>query len=123
MADGPWKCSACGTINEPVANSCRTCGRWPSLFDLQESVVDEIEIEDPSEPAPVAGFPPLPSPYEPEVLEPEPFEPVEPEPFEMDGDPDEEAEPEDSSRRRQLARYLVPLAIFVFIVISNIVNR
>ena len=38
MADAPWRCSECGTVNEPVANSCRTCGKWPSLFDLQESV-------------------------------------------------------------------------------------
>ena len=43
MAESPWRCSQCGTINEPVANSCRTCGRWPSLFDLQDSVVEDDE--------------------------------------------------------------------------------
>ena len=35
VADAPWRCSQCGTVNEPVANACRTCGRWPSLFDLE----------------------------------------------------------------------------------------
>ena len=45
MAESPWRCSQCGTINEPVANSCRTCGRWPSLFDLQDSVVEDEEYD------------------------------------------------------------------------------
>ena len=40
VADAPWRCSQCGTVNEPVANACRTCGRWPSLFDLEQSSVD-----------------------------------------------------------------------------------
>jgi hypothetical protein len=39
MPDAPWRCSQCGTVNEPSANACRTCGRWPSLFDLQSGVV------------------------------------------------------------------------------------
>ena len=46
MADAPWRCSECGTVNEPVANSCRTCGSWPSLFDLQDSLVEDVERED-----------------------------------------------------------------------------
>ena len=40
MADAPWRCSQCGTVNEPVANACRTCGRWPSLFDLEQSTIE-----------------------------------------------------------------------------------
>ena len=40
MADAPWRCSQCGTVNEPVANACRTCGRWPSLFELEGSTVE-----------------------------------------------------------------------------------
>ena len=39
MADAPWRCSQCGTVNEPVANACRTCGRWPSLFDLEQDTI------------------------------------------------------------------------------------
>ena len=40
VADAPWRCSQCGTVNEPVANACRTCGRWPSLFDLEQSTIE-----------------------------------------------------------------------------------
>src|SRR5512143_2572915 len=40
MADAPWRCSQCGTVNEPAANACRRCGRWPSLFDLEQGTVD-----------------------------------------------------------------------------------
>ena len=46
MATAPWRCSQCGTINEPVANSCRTCGKWPSLFDLEDSAVEGSAPED-----------------------------------------------------------------------------
>lgn len=124
MADGPWQCSTCGTVNEPVANSCRTCGKWPSLFDLQDNIVDDVELEDAREPAPAAGFPPQPRPYEPEVFEREAFEPQEPfelepletEPFESGRAPDDE--PERSSRPRQLASFIVPLAFVVYLVIS-----
>lgn len=46
MADAPWRCSQCGTVNAPSANACRTCGRWPSLFDLQSGAVEtETEAE------------------------------------------------------------------------------
>jgi predicted ATP-dependent serine protease len=40
VADAPWRCSQCGTVNEPVANACRTCGRWPSLFELEGSTLE-----------------------------------------------------------------------------------
>lgn len=117
MADGPWQCSTCGTINEPVANSCRTCGKWPSLFDLQDSIVDEVELEDAREPAPAARFPAQPPPFEPETFE---TDPVAPEPFEPDGDLDEEPEPEGSSRRKLLTSFIVPIGFVVFIVIQII---
>ena len=71
MPDGPWRCSECGTVNEPVANSCRTCGRWPSLFDLESSQVDQAAAT----PAPVEDV------YAPEVAdapEPDPASDVEP---------------------------------------------
>ena len=59
MADAPWRCSQCGTVNEPVANACRTCGRWPSLFELEGSTLE-------SEPQVSAPPPEL---YEPDVVE------------------------------------------------------
>jgi hypothetical protein len=114
MADGPWRCSQCGTINEPVANSCRTCGRWPSLFDLQDSVVDEMS-------GPVVTER---TAFEPETVEPEPFEAetFEPEPVEAEALPDEAETPESSSdrRRRILTSLIVPLAFVAYIVISII---
>ena len=80
MADAPWRCSQCGTINEPVANSCRTCGKWPSLFDLQDSVVEDAELDLPerSVAEPEAY---VPDTFEPEVIQTEAFEP---EPFEVE---------------------------------------
>jgi predicted ATP-dependent serine protease len=113
MADAPWRCSQCGTINEPVANSCRTCGRWPSLFDLQESVVDDATT-------PVItdrhGFEV--GTFEPETVAPEPFQP---EAFEVEELPEEvEEQPESASdrRRRVVTSLILPLAFVVYIVIS-----
>jgi hypothetical protein len=119
MADTPWRCSQCRTINEPVANSCRTCGRWPSLFDLQDSRVEE---------APVAATATARSPdvgtFEPQAYEPETFrpEPVEPETFDVEAMPEEAATTETvrERRRRVVTSLLVPLAFVVYIVISII---
>lgn len=113
MADAPWRCSQCGTINEPVANSCRTCGRWPSLFDLQESVVDEASTPVTTDPR---GFEV--GTFEPETVAPEPFQP---EAFEVEELPEEvEEQPESASdrRRRVITSLIVPLAFVVYIVIS-----
>ena len=112
MADAPWRCSECGTINEPVANACRTCGRWPSLFDLQESTVNEFDEAGDAD----AETSPAPQAFEPEVEEEVASEPEE------RGEP---AEPESQSarRRRLLRRFIVPLAVVIYLVISNIVNR
>jgi hypothetical protein len=135
MAESPWRCSACGTINEPVANSCRTCGKWPSLFDLQDNIVEEVELEDARELAPAAPLPSEPVPDEPEPVEPELFEP---EPFEPElSEPDLSSE-QPSPRRRMFdppptdpvlgegegghrgrwVSWLLPLAFVVYIVIS-----
>jgi hypothetical protein len=120
MADGPWRCSQCGTINEPVANSCRTCGRWPSLFDLQDSIVDEADLEGFRERAPA----------EPEVFEPETFETetvdtetFEPEPFDtapFEREADERVEPEADGGRRapRWTSAIIPIAVVVYFVIS-----
>ena len=128
MPDAPWRCSECGTVNEPVANSCRTCGKWPSLFDLQDSLVEDVEREDARAPAPSAAFPADTTALEPEAFEPEVFEqdayepePLEPEP--MDTDPyeledDEEEDGTGRSRGRRLASFIVPIAFAIYIVIS-----
>jgi len=107
VADAPWRCSECGTVNEPVANACRTCGRWPSLFDLQESVVDEAEL--PAAPAELR----LPR-TEVEAFEPETFEPD----AESAAEPEPEPVPEGARRRRLLTSVIVPLAFVVYLVIS-----
>ena len=89
VADAPWRCSQCGTVNEPVANACRTCGRWPSLFDLESS---KIETE-----APAADEDPYAAQtVDVEELEPEVFEDATPVelPPELDADePEVEDEP------------------------------
>ena len=111
MADAPWRCSECGTVNEPVANACRTCGKWPSLFDLQESIVDEAEPDSRQRFTLEIGEPEL---AEVEVFEPETFEP------DMEGPADPEPEPEGARRRRLITSVLVPLAFVVYLVISNV---
>ncbi|CAN5124270.1 hypothetical protein BH20ACT13_BH20ACT13_19210 [soil metagenome] len=117
MAESPWRCSQCGTINEPVANSCRTCGRWPSLFDLQDSVVEDEEYavpqRDASEPEAYA-----PDVFEPETIQTETFEP---EPFEPEVDDVPEDEQE-GSRRRKWTSAIVPLALLVYFAISFFFN-
>ena len=110
MADAPWRCSQCGTVNEPVANACRTCGRWPSLFDLEESKVPEVAVEeyvDELEPLTVEA-------PELETFEPEVFEPDAP-----------GGEPESSTERgrRIIGSVLVPLAIVVYLLISVLADR
>ena len=128
MPDAPWRCSECGTVNEPVANSCRTCGKWPSLFDLQDSLVEDGEREDARAPAPTAAFPAdttvlEPETFEPEVLEQEAYEPepLEPEAFETDpydvADREEETGTQ-RSRGRKLASFIVPVAFALYVVIS-----
>lgn len=105
MPEAAWRCSECGTINEPVANSCRTCGKWPSLFDLQDSVVEEpVEVgavREQAEPALEIGE----QRYEHYEPEPEVALP-------------EDAEGEVVARRRNVVSYLVPLAFVVYLVLS-----
>ena len=107
MADRPWRCSECGTVNEPVANACRTCGRWPSLFDLQESVVDEVGL--PAAPAELRLPRTEVEAFEPETFEPDAGSAAEPEP---------EPVPEGARRRRLVTSVIVPLAFVVYLVIS-----
>jgi len=110
MADAPWRCSECGTVNEPVANACRTCGRWPSLFDLQESLVDEVEPAFTREAEPEAELEPSIEDFEPEVFDEPPAEPAEPESPSARG-------------RRIFGSIIVPLGVVIYLVITFIVNR
>jgi hypothetical protein len=127
MPDAPWRCSECGTVNEPVANSCRTCGKWPSLFDLQDSLVDDVEREEARAPATTEAFPADTTALEPETFEPEIFEqdayetePLETEPYETEpydlGDDEEVGT--GRPRGRRLASFIVPIAFAIYVVIS-----
>ena len=110
MASAPWRCSECGTINEPVANSCRTCGRWPSLFDLEASVVEGARVEQEAEPeVEVHQATTVVEPYDPrgEI-------PVE----EVELELDEEIESDSARRRRRLTSVIVPLAFVVYLIVS-----
>jgi hypothetical protein len=121
MADAPWRCSQCGTVNEPVANACRTCGRWPSLFELEGSTLEAEQVETRA-PAEV---------WEPETFEPDTFETerVEPEVYDV-GEPveveeiDVEEEPEAPKPLWQrLTSLIIPVGIVLYIIVSAIVNN
>ena len=121
MADAPWRCSQCGTVNEPVANACRTCGRWPSLFELEGSTIEADAVENR---APVEVWDPdrTEAEYaEPETLEPEPYDVGEP--LEVEElDVDEEAE-QPKPLWKRLASFIVPIGVVLYIVISALVNN
>jgi predicted ATP-dependent serine protease len=105
MSERAWTCSSCGTVNDAGARRCQTCGKWPSLFDLDSSPADDAqegEIED--------------SYYE--LGEEE----LEPEAATVEQGADASAEPtrrRGRSRRRVLFRFIVPLALLVYLVISS----
>ena len=111
-------------MNEPVANACRTCGRWPSLFELEGSTLD-VEQRPDQEP---------PELYEPEAVETEYFEPEaydvgEPvevddrgyEPVEYEGDVEGGERPKPLWQR--LSSLIIPIGVVLYIVISAIVNN
>jgi len=116
VADAPWRCSECGTVNEPVANACRTCGRWPSLFELEGSTL-ETDMPREAEAAAV---------YEPDVikideLEPEVYDVGEAPDFDDDVDDEEAAPPKPPWRR--LGRLIVPIGVVLYLLISALANR
>jgi hypothetical protein len=113
MANTAWRCSQCGTVNEPDARACRSCGKWQSLFDLQDNALldEEPELED----------------FElddarPEVFETEPFDP---EVFGEEPEPDEMEESEEPKRRvpRWLITAIWIFAALVWIIVSALVDR
>jgi hypothetical protein len=120
MADAPWRCSQCGTVNEPVANACRTCGRWPSLFELEGSTLEAEPVE---QRASVEVYEPEIDVVEPEYLEPEVYDAGEPldvevEPLEVDEEPER---PKPVWQR--LTSLIIPIGVVLYILISALVNR
>ena len=102
-----------------MANACRTCGRWPSLFELEGST---IEGEEP--PTEVGDA------FEFEARTAE-VEEVQPEVFDADLDdvelppefePDEEKLEPEKPRWRQLARLIVPIGVGVYILVRALVD-
>jgi hypothetical protein len=119
VADAPWRCSQCGTVNEPVANACRTCGRWPSLFDLERSTIESeapVSYEDADEYAAQTVDVEVAEPelYEPEIAEAQPLP-------ELEHAEDEVAQPKPLWRR--LSSLIIPIAVITYIVISAILNN
>lgn len=118
MADAPWRCSQCGTINEPVANACRTCGRWPSLFDLERSTIqtdDPLTYDEADEFAAQTVDLEL---AEPDVYEVELGSDVPPELVPLD----EEAGPPKPLWQR-LGSLVVPIGVVLYIIVSALANR
>ena len=120
MPDAPWRCSQCGTVNEPVANACRTCGRWPSLFDLEESQLEAIPPINPGAPATRAvtveeraALPPDPEPMAADDV-----------PAEVDGQDVEEVDDVPSARPwRRLLRFAVPVGVALYFLISSALDH
>jgi hypothetical protein len=108
-------------VNEPVANACRTCGRWPSLFELEGSTIEsEPQVQAPPE----LYEPELTQPdyAEPEYLEPEVYDVGEPvEVDEVDAAEEELDEPKPLWQR--LTRLIIPIGVVLYIVISALVNN
>jgi hypothetical protein len=109
-------------VNEPVANSCRTCGRWPSLFDLERDSLESgaPTYDDADEFAAQT--------IDVEVAEPVVYDPVAPAdappPAESPPVPDDEVE--DAAPKpvwQRLAGFIVPIAVVVYIIISAVVNN
>ena len=106
-------------MNEPAANACRTCGRWPSLFELEGNTIEadaptaeedefaarSVEVEQ----------------LEPEVLDTSDAGDV-PTDVELEDADDEESKPS-KPRRRQLVRLIVPIAFVVYIAIKALANQ
>ena len=115
MPDAPWRCSQCGTVNEPVANACRTCGRWPSLFDLEESQLEELPPMRPGPPASTVEVEP-----EAETV-PVPVDDLPPELDEPEVADDSDAP--SAPQWRRLLRFAVPVGVALYFLISSALHR
>src|SRR5262245_33626642 len=127
MATAPWRCSQCGTVNEPVANSCRNCGTWPSLFDLEDSAVeDDEELEGFAEPEQVSTFEPPPAAQEsvpapePVIVEVETFEESEPPARRrrFEPPPTDPVLGEAEGKRPRWVNWIIPIGLLVYFVLS-----
>ena len=124
QAQTAWQCSQCGTVNEPGARACSGCGKWPSLFDLQNTVDDApAELEEADLPVFDTDI------FEPETFEPETFEPetyeqpyeadtTEPEVFE----PEPEIEDDEADRRSRLRRWAISAIWIIGIIVWFVAN-
>jgi hypothetical protein len=129
VAEAPWRCTQCGTVNEPNANACRSCGRWPSLFDLEQGAVDTEPDYTDDELEETFGRD-APAPVEAQHGPVDVALPVETQQDDS-GVPEKPAEwpgPENPLDRPtqgwpRVASWIVPIAFVVYIVISMILNR
>jgi hypothetical protein len=123
MPDAAWRCSQCGTVNAPAANACRTCGHWPSLFDLEASAVESQPESSPAREEPDV--------YRPEVVDVESFAP---EPVTVDA-PEvafppalevEETADESTERKpgwQRFVRLVVPIGVAIYVLVSVLADR
>lgn len=129
VADAPWRCSQCGTVNEPNANSCRSCGRWPSLFDLEQSTLEEEPPTYAERPEPVEESFRREASLPREVEVPiETVEPGEEEHEPSEGPMKEWRGPENPMDRPvqgwpRLASWIVPIIFLLYVLVSIISNR
>jgi hypothetical protein len=119
MADAPWQCLQCGTVNEPSANSCRSCGRWPSLFDLERGAVAATTVEETWSRRPVEV-----DELHPEisVMQEYEIEPVAQEAVSAEPSFEPAEEPEQGRRGKLLRSLIVPIAFAVYLIISIVLG-
>ena len=126
MAKTAWRCSQCGTVNEPGARACRECGKWPSLFDLQDSAVEDEGLD--TQTATFGRWPaPAPEVFDPEVFDPRTFEPDVSEPNVLEPDVFETEPDEPEERQGRFPRWVVTavwmIGILVWIVANALGDR
>jgi len=116
-----WRCSQCGTVNEAGARTCSGCGKWPSLFDLKNTVDAAPAVADDLQ---------EPELFDPELFDPETFETFEPQPFEAETvqpEPVEPEEDEEESDGKRLRRWAISaiwiIGIIVWFVANTFGNR
>jgi len=121
-AQAAWRCSQCGTVNEPGARVCSGCGKWPSLFDLQNTVDDapvEEERFDDLEPEAIEPEILDPDAFEAETFEPPRYETDQPEPEVFQPGTEDEAE---RSNRARLRRIVISAIWVIGIVVWFVAN-
>lgn len=143
MADAPWRCSQCGTINEPSANACRRCGRWPSLFDLENGAVEPGAEADEDYTDGQAPFPEEEPSFAGDARSAEEPTTAEPGPLRTEAGADGGATPADREDRsaswpgpepsiprtpggtsmRRLTRLLIPVLVIVYVLIRALTNH